>query len=421
MAMDIDAKARLPDEQPNPIGNIPYWAMHIGAVVGFFFFPLTWEAVAVVAVSYFIRMFGITGGYHRYFAHRAFKTSRWFQAVLAFIGTAAAQKGVLWWSGLHRHHHRYSDMPEDIHSPRRGLFWSHQGWLLCDKYLETPQSQIREFRKYPELVWMDRYWIVPPVLWAAIFWALGGAAWAYWSTVVSTILTWHGTFTINSLSHVWGTRRYDTTDTSRNNALLALITLGEGWHNNHHHYQSSAQQGFFWWEIDITYTTLRILSWFGIVWDLRGVPSWVLEGKSRKHAAPSAKTTFELPSGLLSRWETIVARKAEIAQADESAEQVDLQAELAQAAADLAKRAASVAERAAEATQTAGLTARFRVSAAEAAARAAQLAAEASDAACEIAETMRDRMTSTWAEAAQRAANLAAEAARQAQLSTSLA
>ena len=420
--MDFDAKARLPDEQLDPIGTIPYAAMHIGAVVGLFYFPLTWEAVAVIAGSYFIRMFGITAGYHRYFAHKAYKTGRVFQAVLAFLGGAAAQKGVLWWSGLHRHHHRYSDLPEDIHSPRRGLWWSHQGWMLCDKYMDTPESQLREFRNYPELLLMDRFWLAPALAWAGILALLGGAAWAFWGMVVSTVLLWHGTFTINSLSHVWGTRRYDTTDTSRNNFLLALITLGEGWHNNHHHYQSSAKQGFFWYEIDISYSILKFLSWFGIVWDLRDVPEWVLQGKPRKHAKPTATptNTFELPAGLLARMDALEQLQIQIGRVKERAEQIDLRAQLAQAAADVAKRAATVAQQAAEAARNAsaaGITARFRASAADAAARAAKLADQAAEAARETAEAMRDRMTSAWAEAARRAANMAAAAAEDAQAS----
>ncbi len=416
--MDIDAKARLPDERLDIIGTIPYALMHIGAVVGLFFFELTWEAVAVMLGSYVIRMFGITAGFHRYFAHRSFKTGRVFQFILAFLGSAAAQKGVLWWSGLHRHHHRYSDLPEDIHSPKRGFWWSHQMWMLCDKYLETPESQKREFSKYPELLFMDRHWVLPPLAWAGMLALIGGAEWAFWGLVASNILLWHGTFTINSLSHLWGTRRYETTDTSRNNFLLALITLGEGWHNNHHHYQSSANQGFFWYEIDISFSILRVLSWFGIVWDLRRAPDWVLEGKTRKHADRGAPSTYELPNGLFARMAELEALRGRLPEADK-ADWVDLGAELAQTAADVAKRAANAAQEAAHAVRTssaADLTARFRESAADAAARAAKLSEEAADSACEIAEKLRDRMSQAWADAARRAAQIAADAARDARL-----
>ena len=289
--------------------------------------------------------------------------------------------------------------------------------MLCDKYMETPESQIREYQKYPELLLIDRFWLAPALAWAGILALMGGAAWAFWGMVFSTFLLWHGTFTINSLSHVWGTRRYDTTDTSRNNALLALITLGEGWHNNHHFYQSSARQGFFWWEVDVSYYVLKVLSWFGVVWDVREVPDWVFEGKPRKHAAAPALSTatYELPTGLFARMDAIEKLRDQIAKVKERAEQVDMRAQLAQSAADLAKRAATAAEAAAAAAQStsaADLTARFHASAADAAARAAQLAEDAAEAAREMAEAMRDRMTSAWAEAARRAAEMAAEAAR---------
>ncbi|MEO1337432.1 MAG: acyl-CoA desaturase [Myxococcota bacterium] len=415
--MDLDAKVFQPDEHIDPKGTIPYLLMHIGAVVGLFYFPFSWEVVAVIVVSYYVRMFGITAGFHRYFAHRSFKTGRFFQFILAFLGTAAAQKGVLWWSGLHRHHHRHSDMPEDIHSPRRGLWWAHQTWMLCEKYLKTPPSQEREYRNYPELLWMDKHWLVPPLMWAAGLWLLGGATWAFYGMVVSTVFLWHGTFTINSLSHVWGTRRYDTTDTSRNNLLLALLTLGEGWHNNHHFYQSSARQGFFWWEIDVSFYVLTILSWFGVVWDVRGVPDWAKAGKSRKHARqPSA--TYELPTGLVTRMATLEQLREQLEQRPARPEQVDIRTQVAETATDVARRAATAAQQAADAakcTATASLTSRFRTSAVDAASRAAQMAEEASEAARETAEAVRDRMTAAMADAADQAAKLAADAAREAQ------
>src|SRR5204862_1177418 len=184
-----------------------------------------------------------------------------------------------------RAHHKNSDTERDIHSPKRGFWWSHVGWILCDKYNKTDSDAIKDFSKYPELVWLDKHdWVAP--------WALGFLSYyiAGWSGLIigfflSTVLLWHGTFTINSLAHVWGRRRYVTRDTSRNNFPLALITLGEGWHNNHHYYQSSTNQGFFWWEIDISYYVIRILSWVGLTWDLRKPPQHVLDGnRPRDHA-----------------------------------------------------------------------------------------------------------------------------------------
>jgi stearoyl-CoA desaturase (delta-9 desaturase) len=224
------------------------------------------------ATTFWLRLFAVTGGYHRYFSHRAFKTSRVFQFVLALLGTSATQKGPLWWAGGHRRHHRYSDQDGDMHSPRRGLYYSHQGWILSDEWQETELDRIRDFAKFPELVWLNRWHFVPPLLLVATCAAIGGFSGVLWGFVVSTVALWHTTYSINSLAHRWGSRRYDTTDTSRNNWVLALLTLGEGWHNNHHWYMTSARQGFFWWEVDVTYYVLRALALVGVVWDLREVP-----------------------------------------------------------------------------------------------------------------------------------------------------
>jgi stearoyl-CoA desaturase (delta-9 desaturase) len=235
-------------------------------------------------------MFFITAGFHRYFAHRAYKMGRVMQWVMAWGGSTSCQKGVLWWAAHHRAHHRYSDTDRDIHSPKRGFWWSHLGWILCGKYQATDWASIRDFSKYPELVWLNKYHLVPGVaLGAACF--LGGGWSGLWTFFLSTTLLYHGTFSINSLMHLWGRRRYATTDTSRNSFLLALITMGEGWHNNHHYYQSTANQGFFWWELDASYYLLKLLSWVGLVRDLRVPPKRVLTRKlvsgGRDPAAPA--------------------------------------------------------------------------------------------------------------------------------------
>ncbi len=242
------------------------------------------------AVLYVVRMFFVTAGYHRYFAHRTFKTSRFFQFILAFLAETSAQKGVLWWSATHRMHHKYSDTKDDPHSMKLFGFWhSHVGWVMDPKYDETRVDLVKDLAKFPELVWLSKYYIVPPVCLAVFVTLLGG--WvnggsvstmltAGWSTLLisfflSTVLLYHGTFSINSLMHWYGKARYKTDDESKNSLWLALISLGEGWHNNHHYYQSSTRQGFFWWEIDVTYYALKTLSLFGIVWELRGVPHHV--------------------------------------------------------------------------------------------------------------------------------------------------
>ncbi|MDI3286528.1 acyl-CoA desaturase [Polyangium sp. 15x6] len=251
-------------------------AMHVGVVVALVRGP-TWRLVALAAAAYFVRMFAITAAYHRYFSHRSFKTSRLFQLVLAFLGTTAVQKGPLWWAAAHRVHHKHSDTERDVHSPlRRGFWYAHLGWWMGKDHQETRIDLVPDLAGYPELRWLDRYHVIgSAALIAAVTIPFGfdGFLWGY---VVSTVVLMHATFTINSLAHVWGSRRYATKDTSRNNAFLALLTLGEGWHNNHHHYMSSANQGFFWWEIDISFYVLRALEKLGIVWDLRRPPERIL-------------------------------------------------------------------------------------------------------------------------------------------------
>jgi len=256
--------------------------MHM-ACLGVFFVGWSWPALGVMLALYVLRMFGITAGYHRYFSHRAYKTSRFFQFGLALLGCSAAQQGPLWWAAYHRHHHKYSDQPEDIHSPRQNGFWhAHIAWITRDEYTETPLQQIPDFARYPELVWLNRYhMLVPGLLGLGCFvlgsslqsWGTNGLQMLIWGFFVSTVLLYHGTFTINSLSHRFGSQRYATGDDSRNHFWLALLTLGEGWHNNHHYYATSARQGFYWWELDLAYYALWSLSKLGLVWDLKQVPA----------------------------------------------------------------------------------------------------------------------------------------------------
>ena len=274
-----------PDEKIALTRSIPFFLVHLAAIVGVFAVGFSWKGVLLCAIFYYARMFFISAAYHRYFAHRAFKTSRFFQFLLALGGTTAAQKGALWWAGHHRNHHRYSDQEEDIHSPlQRGFWWSHAGWILCLKYDATPDT-IKDFGKYPELQWLNKHFLVPPFALAILMFAVFGWVGLFWGFFMSTVLLWHGTFTVNSLMHVMGKRRYETTDTSRNNAILGFVTLGENWHNNHHYYQASANQGFYWWEIDIAYYVIRALQAVGIVWDVRTPPQRVLDGGRTRDAA----------------------------------------------------------------------------------------------------------------------------------------
>jgi stearoyl-CoA desaturase (delta-9 desaturase) len=251
------------------LASAPFFAFHLlcglALVTG-----VSWKLALVALASYAVRMFGVTAGYHRYFSHRAFKAGRVMQFLLAWLAQSSAQKGALWWAAHHRHHHRHSDEAEDLHSPaRRGFWWSHVGWILSSRYDATRFAAIKDFTRFPELVWLNRFHLVPFIAWLAGAWLVGGLDGFVWAGVIPTVLLWHGTFTINSLSHIFGRRRYLTTDTSRNNWLLALITLGEGWHNNHHYHQNTANQGWFWWELDLTFAALKALSWVGLVRDLR--------------------------------------------------------------------------------------------------------------------------------------------------------
>jgi stearoyl-CoA desaturase (delta-9 desaturase) len=235
-----------------------------------FFVPFKPSYVALAAATYFGRMLFVTIGYHRYFSHRSFQTSRPFAFFLAFMAELSAQKGVLWWASHHRHHHRASDQEDDVHSPtRQGFWWSHMGWILSGKYDPTRWDLVRDFSRFPEIRFLDEHWLLPPLLGVAVFWWLGGWPAVLWGCVISTVLLFHGTFTINSLGHVFGRRRYLTNDTSRNNWALALITCGEGWHNNHHHHQNTANQGWFWWEIDLSYYLLRLFAALGLIWKVR--------------------------------------------------------------------------------------------------------------------------------------------------------
>jgi stearoyl-CoA desaturase (delta-9 desaturase) len=255
---------------------VPFVLCHL-AVFGAIWSGVTWQAVVLCAVLYFVRMFAVTAGYHRYFAHRTFKTSRVVQFLLALVAESSAQKGALWWAAHHRDHHKHSDLAEDVHSPvQRGFWYAHCGWLF-DYTEETKWDRIKDLAKYPELVFLNRHekW-VPTLLGVAVWWFFGASG-LFIGFFLSTVLLWHGTFVINSLAHVFGSRRYATEDDSRNNPWLALVTLGEGWHNNHHHYQASVRQGFYWWELDITYMVLKAMSWVGLVWDLRQPPSRVYE------------------------------------------------------------------------------------------------------------------------------------------------
>ena len=288
----FDSRAAL---DPTPAGSAarridwprvaPFIGVHLACLA------VPWVGVSAVAVAaaaglYALRMFAITGFYHRYFSHCAFRTSRAAQFAFALLGASAAQRGPLWWVSHHRHHHAHADAEGDPHSARRsGFAWSHVGWFMSRENFAARPGLSADLERYPELRFLDRYDAAAPLalggaLYACGEWlshafpALGTSGWqlVVWGFCISTVALYHATFTINSLAHRYGSRRYATRDDSRNNAWLAMLTFGEGWHNNHHHFPGAARQGFYWWEIDLTYYGLRLLAALGIIWDLKEVP-----------------------------------------------------------------------------------------------------------------------------------------------------
>jgi stearoyl-CoA desaturase (Delta-9 desaturase) len=280
----------------------PFLGIHLGclAVIWVGWSPV---AVAVALALYALRMFAITAFYHRYFSHRAFRTSRAVQFAFAVLGATAVQRGPLWWASQHRHHHAHADDEQDAHSPRRhGFAWSHFGWFMSREHFATRHELVTDLARYPELRFLDRFDALVPTLFAAALYGAGeafahwlpslntnGPQMLVWGFAISTVALYHATFTVNSLAHTVGRRRYATRDDSRNNWWLALLTFGEGWHNNHHHFPGSARQGFYWWEIDLTYYGLRLLSAMGLAWDLKPVPVALLNARrigrdtERKH------------------------------------------------------------------------------------------------------------------------------------------
>ncbi len=269
------------------LGAVPFLLVHAAAAL-VIFYPPTAPLLILAGVSYAIRMWAVTAGYHRYFAHRSYRTGRAFQFVLALLGTTAMQQGPLWWASWHRRHHRFADQPGDPHSPvLRGFWYSHVGWVF-DGTHGRDLSNVADLAAFPELRWLERHNRIPLIGYALLCYAIAGMGGVVWGFVVSTLVLSHVTFMINSVAHVWGTRPYPTRDQSRNNALLAVLTFGEGWHNNHHHYMASARQGFRWWQVDLSYYSLLVLRRLGLVRAIRVPPERVLAGARSAEVRPPA-------------------------------------------------------------------------------------------------------------------------------------
>jgi stearoyl-CoA desaturase (Delta-9 desaturase) len=283
-ALETRALSTATDTEHDDIiypSTLPFILVHLACFAAIWS-GITWQAVALGIGLYWLRIFAIGAGYHRLFSHKAYSTSRVFQFILAFIAQSSAQKSVLWWASKHRHHHLHSDTERDVHSPRhKGFLYSHVGWIFTPKHEATDLTKVADLAKYPELMWLHRFELVPAIVLAILCFLIAGWPGLVVGFLWSTVAVYHGTFCINSLAHVRGSKRYVTGDDSRNNWLLALFTMGEGWHNNHHAYQSSVRQGFRWWEIDPTFYILKALSWVGVVWDLKTPPESVLRNEQR--------------------------------------------------------------------------------------------------------------------------------------------
>ena len=291
---------------PDPI---PFALVHVVCLAAIWT-GVTAEALVICAVLYVTRRFGVTAGYHRYFSHRSFRTSRVGQFLLALLAQSTAQRGALWWAAKHRHHHKHSDTEHDVHSPRhRGFWYSHMGWIFSPQHTDTDYDALPDLTKFPELVWLNRHEYVSAAALAVGAWLVAG-----WSGLIvgffwSTVLVYHGTFMINSLAHVHGKQRYVTGDDSRNNWWLAVITLGEGWHNNHHAYMASTRQGFRWWEVDITFYVLKALSWVRVVWDLNAPPEAIVRNEKKLGRGVVEKVARQLAASF--PMDQIVARSRE--------------------------------------------------------------------------------------------------------------
>ncbi|OBY76156.1 acyl-CoA desaturase [Acinetobacter gyllenbergii] len=280
----VDGPKSIKDTQVQWLRIVPFILLHI-ACLAVFWVGISWVAIIFMIMFYVIRMFAITAFFHRYLSHKTFQTSRPVQFIFLLIGTMSAQRGPLWWAAHHRYHHHFTDTEQDPHSSTHGFWYSHIGWFLNEQNFSTRKHVIKDWLKFPEIIWLDRFSFPIVLMTALAVYVLGewlaashsnlgtsGLQLLVWGFVVSTVLLIHATLCINSLAHLYGSRDFDTTDNSRNNLFLSIITLGEGWHNNHHYYAGSTRQGFFWWQIDITYYLLKVMSWLGLIWGIKPVP-----------------------------------------------------------------------------------------------------------------------------------------------------
>jgi stearoyl-CoA desaturase (delta-9 desaturase) len=278
---------------PSLIQVSVFWLIQASAVL-IFAVQFRWAYVGLWAASHFVRAVGLTLAYHRYYAHRAFKMGRITRFVWTFIGAAAMQKGPLWWAGHHVNHHKFADRDGDPHSPMvSGVYYAHLGWFLNDaKYdrVEATNPVLRDFGPVPEIAWLERHFWFPPTVLAAALFFVGGMPWLVWGFCLPTMTLAHATFAINSINHMFGSRRFETVDESRNNVVTAFFAAGEGWHNNHHRYQRAARNGFYWWEFDVTWYVIRLMQAVGLAWDVQPVPKRIYEEARSTRQQRAART-----------------------------------------------------------------------------------------------------------------------------------
>jgi stearoyl-CoA desaturase (Delta-9 desaturase) len=275
---------------------VVFWAVQASALL-VFAVPFSWALVGLWAASHFLRAIGLTLAFHRYFAHRAFQMHRVARFCWAWVGTSAMQKGPLWWAGHHVNHHRFADRAGDPHSPMvSGIYYAHVGWFLNDAKhdrIEPTNPVIRDFSKFPEIVWLEKYMAIPPMVLAAAMYMAGGFPWLVWGFCLPTMTLAHATFAINTVNHLFGSRRFETQDESRNNPITAFFAVGEGWHNNHHRFQRSARNGFYWWEFDVTWYVIKAMAAVGLAWDVQGVPERIY---AEAEAVKAKRATLAVPS-----------------------------------------------------------------------------------------------------------------------------
>jgi stearoyl-CoA desaturase (delta-9 desaturase) len=272
--MELEAIGRnhAGDDQINWVTAIFMFLFHAGAVAALFFF--TWKAFLVACFLWWVSgSLGIGMSYHRLLTHRGYKTPKWVEYFLTVCATLALEGGPIFWVATHRIHHKYSDQEGDPHSPIDGTWWAHMGWILMGKSMHHDTTTLARY--VPDLakdqvhVWLTKYHYIPMTVLGVVLLAIGGLPFLLWGIFLRTVVGLHATWAVNSVTHMWGSRRFSTRDLSTNNFLVAILTFGEGWHNNHHAHPVSARHGLAWYEFDISWITLKMLAAVGVVRDLK--------------------------------------------------------------------------------------------------------------------------------------------------------